>query len=58
MDSGLQWLESQGRTPLYIGVWSENLGAQRFYGRYGFKKIGEYGFVVGNTVDREFILKR
>jgi diamine N-acetyltransferase len=39
-------------------VWSENLGAQRFYGRYGFDKVGEYGFVVGKTIDREFILKR
>lgn len=58
MDIGLEWLEAQGRTPMYIGVWSENLGAQRFYGRYGFNKVGEYGFKVGKTVDREFILKR
>jgi diamine N-acetyltransferase len=58
MDLGLEWLQTQGRTPLYIGVWSENFGAQRFYGRYGFEKVGEYGFPVGKTVDREFILKR
>ena len=58
MDIGLEWLEVQRRSPLYIGVWSENLGAQRFYGRYGFNKVGEYGFPVGKTVDREFILKR
>jgi ribosomal protein S18 acetylase RimI-like enzyme len=58
MDAGLEWLQAQGRTPLYIGVWSENYGAQRFYGRYGFNKVGEYGFPVGKTIDREFILKR
>lgn len=58
MDIGLEWLAEQGRDPLYIGVWSENLGAQRFYERYGFRKVGEYGFPVGATVDREFILKR
>ncbi len=58
MDLGLEWLEAQGRTPMYIGVWSENLGAQRFYERYGFKKVGEYGFPVGKTVDHEFILRR
>jgi diamine N-acetyltransferase len=58
MDLGLAWLETPRRRPLYIGVWSENLGAQRFYGRYGFDKVGEYGFPVGKTVDREFILKR
>src|SRR5690606_12337954 len=27
MDLGLEWLASQGRTPFYIGVWSENFGA-------------------------------
>lgn len=58
MAAGLEWLEAQRRTPIYIGVWSENFGAQRFYGRYGFNKVGEYGFPVGTTVDREFILKR
>jgi ribosomal protein S18 acetylase RimI-like enzyme len=41
-----------------VGVWSQNLGAQRFYRRYGFDKAGEYGFSVGKTVDHEFILRR
>jgi ribosomal protein S18 acetylase RimI-like enzyme len=58
MDLGLEWLQAQGKAPLYVGVWSENYGAQRFYGRYGFNKVGEYGFRVGSTVDHEFILKR
>jgi ribosomal protein S18 acetylase RimI-like enzyme len=58
MQVGLEWLEAQQRMPLYVGVWSENYGAQRFYARYGFSKVGEYGFPVGNTVDHEFILKR
>lgn len=58
MELGLDWLAEQHRSPIYIGVWSENFGAQRFYERYGFSKVGEYGFRVGNTVDHEFILKR
>jgi diamine N-acetyltransferase len=58
MELGLEWLAVQQRNPIYIGVWSENYGAQRFYARYGFSKVGEYGFRVGNTVDHEFILKR
>jgi ribosomal protein S18 acetylase RimI-like enzyme len=56
-ETALAWLE-QRYSPLYIGVWSNNFGAQRFYGRYGFVKVGEYGFRVGKTVDREFILRR
>lgn len=58
LEAALDWLDHEGRTPLYIGVWSENLGAQRLYGRYGFEKIGEYDFPVGRQLDREFILKR
>lgn len=56
MDIALDWLAGEGFTPIYIGVWSQNHGAQRFYARYGFSKVGEYGFPVGKTVDREFIL--
>jgi ribosomal protein S18 acetylase RimI-like enzyme len=48
----------QRRAPLYIGVWSQNPGAQRLYARYGFQKVGEYDFPVGAQLDREFILKR
>lgn len=53
----LGWLEAPGR-PLWLGVWSENLGAQRLYARHGFAKVGEYDFLVGGTRDREFILRR
>jgi len=51
-------LEQQGHDPLYLSVWSENLGAQRLYARYGFVKCGEYGFPVGRQIDREFIFRR
>jgi GNAT superfamily N-acetyltransferase len=54
----LEWLAAQGHSPLYVGVWSGNLGAQRLYARYGFEKIGEYDFPVGNHLDREFILRQ
>jgi ribosomal protein S18 acetylase RimI-like enzyme len=54
----LAWLQAGGPRDVWIGVWSENHGAQRFYARQGFEKVGEYGFVVGNTVDLEYILSR
>ena len=57
LEVSLDWLEAPGRK-LWIGVWSENHGAQRLYGRYGFAKAGEYRFAVGNTLDREFIFRR
>lgn len=54
----LAWLESVGRRRIWLGVWSENYGAQRFYGRLGFEKVGEYFFPVGNVRDLEFIFRR
>jgi GNAT superfamily N-acetyltransferase len=56
-EAALHWLEAR-YSPLYIGVWSKNIGAQRFYARYGFVLVGEYGFAVGKQVDRELILRR
>jgi ribosomal protein S18 acetylase RimI-like enzyme len=57
-DEALAWLERDGPRPLWISVWSENYGAQRFYARYGFEKAGEYEFIVGQQRDREFIYRR
>ena len=57
-DEALAWLESDGPRTLWISVWSENYGAQRFYGRYGFEKAGEYEFIVGQQRDHEFIFRR
>lgn len=58
MDLAIAWLDSAGRKPVWLGVWSENLAAQRFYVRNGFHKVGEYAFHVGASVDREFIMRR
>lgn len=58
MDTAIAWLERDGPRTLWVGVWSENLGAQRFYQRYGFAQVGTYGFPVGRVVDLEFILRR
>jgi len=58
MEAFLQWLDHPARRTLWVGVWSENLGAQRFYARYGCVQVGTYHFVVGDSRDLEFILRR
>ena len=57
-DATLEWLQRDGPRTLWISVWSENHGAQRFYSRYGFEKAGEYEFPVGRVRDREFMFRR
>jgi len=44
--------------PVWLGVWSQNFKAQRFYERFGFAKAGEYLFPVGAWNDEEFIFRR
>jgi diamine N-acetyltransferase len=43
---------------VWVSVWSENFGAQRFYGRRGFAKFAEYKFLVGKHEDAEFMFRR
>lgn len=52
------WMRRNGPAAMWIGVWSENTGAQRFYARHGYHKVGEYLFAVGQARDLEFILKK
>ena len=53
-----RWLLRDGPRTLWIGVWSQNFGAQRFYTRHGFEQVGIYQFPVGRVRDVEFILRR
>ena len=57
-EQALAWLLRDGARTLWISVWSENYGAQRFYGRHGFEFAGEYEFIVGEQRDREFMYRR
>ncbi len=54
----LDWMEAHTDGPLWIGVWSGNLKAQRLYAAHGFEKAGEYQYPVGAWRDDEFILRR
>ena len=58
LKTALEWLERDGPRTLWIGVWSENYGAQRFYARHGFEIVGDYSFMVGNHADHELITRR
>jgi diamine N-acetyltransferase len=55
----MQWAlgkaRAKGCDAIQLSVWSENTGAQRFYARYGFAKIADIDFWVGNTRDDEFL---
>lgn len=58
METAINQLETKGSRRLFLGVWEENKGAQRFYRSFGFEKCGEYLFYVGRHADQEWIMRR
>lgn len=55
MDWALDVARDRGHDAVLLSVWSGNHGAQRFYERYGFAKIADIHFKVGEQLDEEFL---
>ena len=58
MDWAMDFARTHGADEVQLSVWSENFGAQRFYQRYGFEKIADIDFWVGDHRDEEFLFAR
>ena len=43
---------------IYLGVYSDNKSAIKFYEKHGFQKIGEYNYPVGLHIDLEHIMQK
>lgn len=57
MDWVLARARAGGAEDLYLSVFVDNHRAQAFYARYGFERIGRYGFKVGNHVDEDHVMR-
>lgn len=58
MDWGMAELARRGADEVQLSVYADNHGAQRFYARYGFAKVADITFKVGNHSDPEFLFAR
>lgn len=58
MEWAIAEAEARGHDAILLSVYSENPGAQRFYARYGFTKIADIHFPVGEQLDEEFLLEK
>ena len=45
----------EGADEIQLSVYSDNPGAQKFYARYGFEKVADIFFMVGEKRDDEFL---
>ncbi|NCP14799.1 MAG: GNAT family N-acetyltransferase [Sphingomonadales bacterium] len=55
MDWALGQAKAGGHDAIVLSVYAENYGAQRFYQRYGFGKIADITFRVGEHLDPELL---
>lgn len=58
MDGALAEACAGGHDAVLLSVYSGNAGAQRFYARYGFAKIADIHFRVGEQLDDEYLLEK
>lgn len=58
MQLTLQECRQLGYESVWLGVWDQNVQAQRFYERCGYKKIGKKSFILGSDtqVDTVYLL--
>lgn len=58
MDWALEEASVGGHDAVQLSVYSGNHGAQRFYARYGFAKVADIHFRVGEQLDEEFLFEK
>ena len=58
MDWILATARAEGSDEIQLSVWSGNSDAQRFYHRYGFARVADIHFMVGEQRDEEFLFAR
>ena len=58
MDWAMAEFSARGADEVQLSVFSGNDGAQRFYQRYGFEKVADHTFRVGEQLDHEYLFAR
>ncbi len=58
MDWALDEAAAFGADEIQLSVYADNPGAQKFYARYGFAKVADIHFMVGEQRDEEFLFAR
>lgn len=56
MEAALSHLRSLGSTSVWLGVYSNNIRAKKFYSKYGFSIVGETHFKMGNEIHLDHIM--
>ena len=58
MDWAMDQFAQRGADEAQLSVYAYNDGAHRFYHRYGFAKVADITFKVGDHIDPEFLFAK
>jgi ribosomal protein S18 acetylase RimI-like enzyme len=58
MQACIDVARARQKESIWLGVWEKNERAILFYKAWGFEKVGEHDFVLGNDVQRDWIMKK
>jgi len=57
MKEAIREAKDRGFNCLWLGVWEKNERAIKFYEKWGFKKVGNYVFVLGEDIQSDFTME-
>jgi diamine N-acetyltransferase len=58
MEVCIERAKKRGRNILWLGVWEKNLKAIAFYKKFGFVKFDEADFLLGDDLQRDWLMKK
>lgn len=58
MEAVEQQARARGATSIWLSVWEENVRAQAFYAKAGFRQAGTKDFVVGSDIQTDWVMVR
>jgi ribosomal protein S18 acetylase RimI-like enzyme len=58
MQACLDVAQIRSKKMVWLGVWEKNARAIRFYTAWGFEKVGEQDFRLGNDLQRDWIMQK
>jgi ribosomal protein S18 acetylase RimI-like enzyme len=50
--------EKMKKQIIWLGVWEHNIRAINFYERFGFKKVGEHVFMLGEDAQTDWLMQK
>ena len=58
MQKCIEIAKARNRELVWLGVWEKNQRAIDFYPKWGFEKFADHDFVLGNDVQKDWLMKK